>query len=143
MWFRVKINDSGAIRACDLVEASSCDGDQIRYIEAASKALACDYAKRWWKANRKRIVAAEQAKEEIRVQRRLEREKQSDKIDAYRKQREKEQRKLRGSGEPLDLHTLISAQRAYVQNPRGFSKWLEDRIEAERRVQNMPIRPLT
>lgn len=60
-WWRVELDESGAILKCDQVEAGKIgSATRITYVRANTSAEACEYAKQW--AERKNAADRERAK---------------------------------------------------------------------------------
>lgn len=52
MWFRIELDNTGAILSCEETGAALRNGRYVRYVEADTKAAACSFAKQWYE-NRK------------------------------------------------------------------------------------------
>lgn len=62
MWFRIELDNTGAILSCVEVELAERQNRFVRFVEAPDKAGACTSVKDWYAARCRKMVLAKQEK---------------------------------------------------------------------------------
>ncbi len=66
MWYRVELDNTGAILKCEEAGEGAISGRRVRYIEARDRTEACSLAKQWWA---RQLQACRDSKKRLRERR--------------------------------------------------------------------------